>query len=150
MASSASMEQCFFTGGSFRWDAMSAFCDRSFQMATRYSAGIEGGTYRDGQAVVDLLADEPLGGHRRRGDGAAAAVRLELRVHDRTVVVDFHLQLHHIAASRSTDKTYAKETVGRSEPTGSNATTASFPPIHLPVPTLVLFLSKLPTLRGFS
>src|SRR5713226_2393432 len=59
----------------------------------------------DDVRVLDLgrlahrTALEPLGGQARRGDGAAAAERLELGVLDHAGLdVDLDLQLHHVAA----------------------------------------------------
>src|SRR6267143_2005104 len=62
----------------------------------------------DLRRLVDRLALQPLGGQARRGDRAAAAEGLELRVlDDAGLEVDLDLQLHHVAALRRADETRA-------------------------------------------
>src|SRR5690606_13962452 len=54
----------------------------------------------DRRSLVERLALHPLGDERARGDGRAAAVRLEARVLDASVGADLDLQLHDVAARR--------------------------------------------------
>lgn len=49
--------------------------------------------------LVKREAHDTLGHVRTRGNGTAAAKRLELDVRDDTIVVDTNLQLHDVAAS---------------------------------------------------
>ena len=51
----------------------------------------------DLERVLGRLALDPLGGERARGDGRAAAERLELGVDDLALVVHAYLQLHDVA-----------------------------------------------------
>src|SRR5207249_6261111 len=53
--------------------------------------------------LLERLALHPLGDQRRRRNGGAAAVSLELGVLDEAVLAHTDLQLHHVAARRSAD-----------------------------------------------
>ena len=45
----------------------------------------------------------PFGNQRAGGNGGTAAVSLETRVFNDTLIVDFDLQLHHVATGRCAD-----------------------------------------------
>src|SRR6266478_8957437 len=62
----------------------------------------------DRKRLFDRLALYPLGGERGAGDGRSATEGLELGFfNDLGMGIDFHLQLHHIAALRRSDETRA-------------------------------------------
>ncbi|MNL43035.1 hypothetical protein D3C87_1655260 [compost metagenome] len=65
----------------------------------------------DLEGLVDGLALDPFGHQRRRRDGRAAAVGLELGVFDHTRLVHLDLQLHHVAAGRGADHAGAHRVV---------------------------------------
>src|SRR5205807_5976216 len=59
----------------------------------------------DGERFLDGLAFDPLGGQRGAGDRRAAAEGLELRLFNYLRLgIDFHLQLHHVAALGRADQ----------------------------------------------
>src|SRR4029079_13404895 len=69
----------------------------------------------DRHRLVEGLALHPLGDERRRRNGGAAAVRLELRILDHAVRADLDLQLHHVAARGCTHHPRADAVVALGE-----------------------------------
>mmetsp|Transcript_24622 Transcript_24622/g.69509 ORF Transcript_24622/g.69509 Transcript_24622/m.69509 type:complete len:351 (+) Transcript_24622:1539-2591(+) len=61
----------------------------------------------DGEALLDGLPLDPLGGNRAGGDGRATAKSFELALDDAALVVDLDLKLHDVAASRRADEASA-------------------------------------------
>ena len=111
------MEQCSFTGGSFRCEAMSEFLivlHSSRLLPLSHSVVKEDDAIAEPQPKVCRGGRWVIGGARpsRCSAEGAGGEHLEDGLLNLAVLADLHLQPHHVAARRSTDQARAHAGVG--------------------------------------